>query len=687
MGSDREERKMVQRVKEILHDRPEQEIYAMLKECGMDPDEAVQRLLSQDTFHEVRSKRDRRKEMRETQDTRSRIGSGVSNGGWSIDRDDGRTTVQLNSNAPYKRENDSVTSSVSYPSSTTQSGGKPVSQQLSKDSDSFNAENRGQLTGTGSIVFSSSQPPTKSEPCGAVTGIGRSSIADIVWRGSLHNGSSVLAETSLHREDEEQESDAHGNSENFSSVGFSFASTGLLRAHRKDASDEQVSSNGDITCKTGSHGASAASDFHQVNYLGEPLPEQTKEEIGTVVLPSHVQALSADCSHLSFGTYNSKSSSKSGGVRLPTSSQLNAERLSMTGDGLSAQPLHNQLRRQQMVGAAIGEATIPVISDSASRGFQNSIHELMREPGYASSYRKEEIPQHYGDAAIGMQGNLLASSEQSFRTDSVPSTFLEASPLPLRYRSSASSFKSSAISLPETLMADTFHPFEPSSRTSVASHGIPHQLLDQAYSQQTNPLKQYAYLNNYKNIPESYGQIPLHQSLGSTKLGLPQFKRDDPARNFAMNGYSSSGFDSFQGANTFLGGFTPNSAVASSLSTVGYNNMLQNQIIQERNHFPPHGLGDVSSNGWSSGPGARAMSTAQEKAYYNMLLEKQLNLRHQQDQQFPRDYGSLGGFGSNHSQVGAAPESQLLHGFGDMTLNDRADPLLKQHQFWQQPRY
>lgn len=39
-------RKMVQGLKEIVN-CPEPEIYAMLKECNMDPNEAVNRLLSQ----------------------------------------------------------------------------------------------------------------------------------------------------------------------------------------------------------------------------------------------------------------------------------------------------------------------------------------------------------------------------------------------------------------------------------------------------------------------------------------------------------------------------------------------------------------------------------------------------------------------------------------------------------------
>ena len=42
-------RKMVQSLKEIVN-CPEPEIYAMLKECNMDPNEAVNRLLSQGLF-------------------------------------------------------------------------------------------------------------------------------------------------------------------------------------------------------------------------------------------------------------------------------------------------------------------------------------------------------------------------------------------------------------------------------------------------------------------------------------------------------------------------------------------------------------------------------------------------------------------------------------------------------------
>nr|CAB3464436.1 unnamed protein product [Digitaria exilis] len=72
-------RKLVQSLKEIVN-RPESEIYAALRECGMDPDEAVSRLLSQDTFQEVKSKRDKKKEIKEVPEPRSRSHTSTSRG-------------------------------------------------------------------------------------------------------------------------------------------------------------------------------------------------------------------------------------------------------------------------------------------------------------------------------------------------------------------------------------------------------------------------------------------------------------------------------------------------------------------------------------------------------------------------------------------------------------------------------
>ncbi|GAB2279800.1 hypothetical protein Dimus_014439 [Dionaea muscipula] len=56
-------RKTIQDIKEVTGKHSEEDIYAMLKECSMEPNETIDRLLYLDTFHEVKSKRDKRKEV------------------------------------------------------------------------------------------------------------------------------------------------------------------------------------------------------------------------------------------------------------------------------------------------------------------------------------------------------------------------------------------------------------------------------------------------------------------------------------------------------------------------------------------------------------------------------------------------------------------------------------------------
>ncbi|KAJ0801484.1 putative GBF-interacting protein [Helianthus annuus] len=70
-------RKTIQNIKEITGSHSEDEIYAMLKDCSMDPNETAQKLLLQDPFHEVRRKRDRKKEpnvVKESTETRWKPG-------------------------------------------------------------------------------------------------------------------------------------------------------------------------------------------------------------------------------------------------------------------------------------------------------------------------------------------------------------------------------------------------------------------------------------------------------------------------------------------------------------------------------------------------------------------------------------------------------------------------------------
>ncbi|XP_065866801.1 uncharacterized protein [Euphorbia lathyris] len=55
-------RKTIQSIKEIVGNFSDSDIYMALKEYNMDPNETTQRLLHQDPYHEVKSRRDKRKE-------------------------------------------------------------------------------------------------------------------------------------------------------------------------------------------------------------------------------------------------------------------------------------------------------------------------------------------------------------------------------------------------------------------------------------------------------------------------------------------------------------------------------------------------------------------------------------------------------------------------------------------------
>ncbi|KAG0463259.1 hypothetical protein HPP92_018746 [Vanilla planifolia] len=54
-------RKTILSIKEIVGNHSDADIYAVLKETNMDPNETAQKLLNQDPFHEVRRRRDKRK--------------------------------------------------------------------------------------------------------------------------------------------------------------------------------------------------------------------------------------------------------------------------------------------------------------------------------------------------------------------------------------------------------------------------------------------------------------------------------------------------------------------------------------------------------------------------------------------------------------------------------------------------
>ncbi|KAL8460823.1 hypothetical protein ACS0TY_032359 [Phlomoides rotata] len=190
-------RKMVQSLKEIVN-YSETEIYATLKDCNMDPNEAVNRLLSQDPFREVKSKKEKKKEGKDTTEPRSRGANNNSSRGKSgADRYLGRggsTSYNFSEPAPfpgkssYKKENGS-TSYVSSLSSVPGISGNNRSRVPASHSDGAFAENKGSSFGAADAVPSSIQPASGYQSAWAGAP-GQVSMADIVKMGRQHNKSS-----------------------------------------------------------------------------------------------------------------------------------------------------------------------------------------------------------------------------------------------------------------------------------------------------------------------------------------------------------------------------------------------------------------------------------------------------------------------------------------------------------------
>ncbi|KAG2332718.1 hypothetical protein Bca4012_017667 [Brassica carinata] len=185
-------RKTVQNLKEIVN-CPEAEIYAVLKDCNMDPNEAVHRLLSQDPFHEVKSKKDKKKENRDIPDSRSRGGvySNSYNRGTRGGSDryagpgrSGATSFSSGESGRFqgktsnKREGEKQTYGGSSTSGVWSHHQTPHSDSVAVDSKTPTVSSGGWM--------SSSQPVSAQQPAwfGAA---GQMSMADIVKMGRPHN--------------------------------------------------------------------------------------------------------------------------------------------------------------------------------------------------------------------------------------------------------------------------------------------------------------------------------------------------------------------------------------------------------------------------------------------------------------------------------------------------------------------
>lgn len=820
-----ETKKMIQNLKEIV-DCPESEIYAVLKECNMDPDDAVQRLLSQDTFHEVKSKRERRKEMKETQELRPRVNyNGPSHGsgnksaserysGWSGSF---QTSYEETGTNAHKGENAWAAPSQSY--LTADVKGETMSPQPSFNSDSLSTDCGGQSIRTGGAISNTVQPSPGCQSAWLGTSAGQLSMADVVRLGrhsskgshiSSHaHQNAVTANSNQYYQKPSQASapiqtESHHNvhplqnDSNVSrtidkpdiSVGqHAFLDEWPVVEHPTAASGSSVAPDANIYSNQPNHydngsqlprnrhsysvqasdgnvdeyitpdhiiSASASSGQKSVtndseashcddiepgsaSNLSDPsfsipltddvtavssaaaklhhlsVEEASLETNSAVVLPSHLQALAANCSHLSFGTY--KSGHNSASAVLFSSNQLkdDSQEASMWLDGLSAEPLerrnmehdadesieslyntHNttadgisydlnaaflsELTKQDVSEATLGSELIkPSLLGSNVENFEQSTPKLSfsrTDPNFRNISVQSETA--YLDSK---QSDLLLSNIQSLRDpDGFHAQLLMKQSIPSRHINAVPSISSSSISFPEDR--------RPSGAFSLsaASSVLPQHRI--ANSQPTVPLEKPS--NNmigYSGLPQSYSHLSSNFQQGypgSDKVSLADLNYNLPQHGASMSRFpgasATAGYGNYGMPSNVPGSYLQNSPSPPMIPNSGYDDLFHRQY-KDRDHFTPL---QQNSSSWNQGPGSRKLPSAEEIAYYNLHEQNKQYSGYRQDQQPSQYYGGLEYSNPYRSQTGMAREHQQ-HNFGSSSSSGSRDLFSQQlDQFWRQ---
>ncbi|PON69460.1 GBF-interacting protein [Parasponia andersonii] len=818
-------RKIIQNLKEIVSNCTESEIYAVLKECNMDPDDAVQRLLSQDTFHEVKSKRERRKELKETQELRPRVTySGLTRGiksasehniGWGGSIQGSYEEV---GNVAFKGDNVSVSLSLS---SHVQGG--TINQQPSFNSDSFNTDSRGRSIGTGDVTSTTLQPSPGPGCRSAWSGSsgGHLSMADIVRMGrppskfSLNasetsftnqdagtmnsdhyyeNPSEVLAPNQaelpldLHPKKASNvsvtiyksgntigqnafvdgqhvverptaassssileasvvlDSDMYSSQSKFYGNGSELSRNCVsenIQASEMQFTNEKIISDNTISVYASNRqkivtnvvGASQSDDSEtgSASNLSDPsypaaltdndivaaklqnlsLGKEGPENDSTIVLPGHLQALAADCSHLSFGTYKSGNNSSLTG--LLQSNQLKEGDLqedSTTLDGFPAGHLETR--------------SIVYDVDESNRSFYNTHRAIADARHY--DLRSELMKQNVSEASLGSEfiklslhdynvinranpelsfartqpnirnisvqnertssnaelGDLLLSHIQSLQgSDHLQSQFPMTQSISSRHSNTEPSISSPTISFSEVRKPPgTFS-------LSVPSSVLPQHRVAHSYSQPTLPLEQPS--NNmigYSSLPQSYSRLPLtfkQAYAGVDERSLADLKYSLPNYGASMNRFPEVSATAGYGTSSNVPGSYLHTSSASPMINSSYGDVFHPQY-KDRNHFT-HLEQNSSSSTLNYGPGSRTLSVAQESAFSSSLGQNQQYAGYRQVQQPPQHYGASDYADLYRSQMAMRQEhhQRNLGGLNNGSIQDLLSQQSNQlHPFWQQ---
>ncbi|XP_054797724.1 uncharacterized protein LOC129302871 isoform X2 [Prosopis cineraria] len=591
-------KKVVQSLREIVNCTgcTDQEIYAVLEECDMDPDRAVERLLAQDTFREVKSRRERRKEMKEAIDLRPRRYNVDLSRGGKINSEHnvhgGSTHGTCSDNRHQSLGSAGVPSRFQPTLLGVSKGhlsmadivrmGKPSQDAISHHSKapavSTSAKPESSLSShyynqTHQQDFNHERPVIDQPVVGNESHASKlsalsnanvpsdyfnpQSSKDSFLRNSVSNEAQVPLRDIVSDDVDSDEiepgflSSGHPTMNN---TGLASHSNYNLRSISSTVSRSSSDHQKDV--------ALAASDIQQLSLRDSKLEVLSTEDNSALVLPCHVQGLTDKCSHLSFGSYNSGSNS--------TSSATLASHASNYGLEVNAAAVDGGLLAQNLDA-----------SDSVYRGDKILRQDVYKEAtidkkyDFLSSFQQELVKRTSQEATINHEYTTLSSVADPFQKSQWMSNTLPFKRPGLQNRNMSTFSREMVMephfSLPQrsALLADlrvqSFQRLEPDDERGYHSQIQNRQYLPPVVQQE------FSYSSAYGH------------SLADMKYSHPQNRNElimsrlTPARSRDAFGYGNSG------SSYNPGNFLPDSSLGPMMPSSNFDDILPSQYTNGRN--------------------------------------------------------------------------------------------------------
>ncbi|KAK9714455.1 hypothetical protein RND81_06G095500 [Saponaria officinalis] len=636
-------KKIIQSIKDILDTHiPEDDIYSMLHDFTIDPSDVVRRLLSQDTLHEVTSKREKRKEM--NSGTESWSCGSTTQFGYSDYAAPCGKFVYKNENGPHVYTNRWPTAVSDTLSDTTMSVNAAESMLPTPKLSGFQSAWSGMTTGQLSMAdivkmgktfekpfsFMNTQHDLQMQPRLAIL----QNYASKVNPDTENAGHRHLPPTDDRPQYEEPPAAS------FSSVIEPYNHAYDRRFEEHEAVDDQTLDENSSANASGydydlrqhevedPYVSSMANYFEGISLSKDDENTKCDDDSPTVKIPDHLQAQTADFSRLSFGSFGS-------GMSVPFSGKFAATATYAPSVG------HSIARNSEYYDAKYHR--------SVSEG--TNAHRMGTTWGNFEPPSVSQVDMLKSEAPEVIQPNQYSFSSSTANYNFENKDQLNSSFTHLPTSSQMQGLPSLAGVMPysnslasASLTSNMQFP-EPELAISGDS-GFAQHLHMHPYSQHAVPtMEEYSFLlQNYPYLSSAAGNNTTYpQSLAAA---MPPQHQNTPLSAADVR----SGYSSFWNSNNDVpSNFPMNPPAAPSETTyMSYDDLLSSQY---KDAIHPQ-----------QGPGSRTMSgvPSSSTSYYSLPRQNQQPAGIQQSQQQPsQQYRPLSGYPEYyHSQAGLSLEYQ-----------------------------